>query len=416
MTTELSSPEVGNTHIEFICMTMGEPRSNTQVYFDPDDYPNDTLKSFKEFAKVFELRYNAQYPDLPKMSLDAAINRWEIVNITADNATPTPTADQYDEICEKWRSKDQVAKVLGMFSSHKLYEDWCIAEPGVDERKKAEWKDFVEKMSTYYRPTENITLKHYQFRGLNQLSDESFARYCNRVEAEARHCSFKCDSPTCTAEHTAIRDQIIIGSSNNDIREEALKKAWNLKLLRFEGTKMESAAIGGVQITGDISTAINKLGKYSYTNIKKNNTTEYGKNNSLTCFNCGNKVTGSIFKHKEKCPANNQCRKCAKYGHFESMCRSSKDLKQFNTENKGESEQNEAINTITLFNIKMMMSKRKTRLGIRDSKKDFKVQVVINNHLDRVVADTGVCVSVCGTLQAKRWGMLGRLSPSTVEI
>ena len=72
-------------------MTMGEPRSNTQVYFDPDDYPNDTLKSF-------ELRYNAQYPDLPKVSLDAAINRWKIVNITADNATPTPTADQYDEM------------------------------------------------------------------------------------------------------------------------------------------------------------------------------------------------------------------------------------------------------------------------------------------------------------------------------
>ena len=73
------------------------------------------------------------------------------------------------------------------------------------------------------------------------------------MEAEARHCSFKCDSPTCTAEHTAIRDQIIIGSSNNDIRGEALKKAWNLKPLRFEGTKMESAAIGGAQITGDIN-------------------------------------------------------------------------------------------------------------------------------------------------------------------
>ena len=112
-------------------------------------------------------------------------------------------------------------------------------------------------MSIYYRPTENITLKHYQFRGLK--SDESFARFCNRVEAEARHYSFKCDSPTCTAGHTAIRDQIIIGSSNNDIREEALKKAWNLKLLRFEGTKMESAAIDGAQITGDLSiTSCNK--------------------------------------------------------------------------------------------------------------------------------------------------------------
>ena len=74
------------------------------------------------------------------MSLDAAINRWKVVNTTADNDTPTPTADQYDEICDKWRSKDQVSKVLGMFSSHKLYEDWCIAEPDVDERKRQRGK------------------------------------------------------------------------------------------------------------------------------------------------------------------------------------------------------------------------------------------------------------------------------------
>ena len=72
-----------------------------------------------------------------------------MVNTTADNATPTPTADQYDEMFDKWHSKDQVAKVLEMFSSHKLYEDWCISEPDVDESKKAAGNDFVQKMSTF---------------------------------------------------------------------------------------------------------------------------------------------------------------------------------------------------------------------------------------------------------------------------
>ena len=79
------------------------------------------------------------------------------------------------------------------------------------------------------------------------------------------------------------------------------------------------------------------------------------------------------------------------------MCRSSKHLKQLYTEDKEENEQNEAINTMTLFNTKMMKSNGKMRLGIRDTKKDFKLQVVIHNHLDDVVADTGACVSMWHT-------------------
>ena len=42
-----------------------EPRSSNQVYFEPDEHPEDTLKSFDEFIKVFGLRYDAQYPDPP---------------------------------------------------------------------------------------------------------------------------------------------------------------------------------------------------------------------------------------------------------------------------------------------------------------------------------------------------------------
>ncbi|ESP03022.1 hypothetical protein LOTGIDRAFT_156980 [Lottia gigantea] len=42
--------------------------------------------------------------------------------------------------------------------------------------------------------------------------------------------------------------------------------------------------------------------------------------------------------------------------------------------------------------------------------------VIINNQLDHVVADTGACVSVCGTSQAKRWNLLDKLVSSKVRI
>ena len=38
----------------------------SQLYFDTDCHPDDTLKSFVEFSHDYELRYAAMYPDPPK--------------------------------------------------------------------------------------------------------------------------------------------------------------------------------------------------------------------------------------------------------------------------------------------------------------------------------------------------------------
>ena len=62
------------------------------------------------------------------------------------------------------------------------------------------------------------------------------------------------------------------------------------------------------------------------------------------------------------------------------------------------------------------MTKDCAKPQLKASKSDFNVQVVINNHLDRVVADTGARISVCGTAQARKWGLLDKLSPSKVKV
>ena len=62
-------------------MSKQEPQSNT-LFFNPDDDPESTLKCFNEFVQLFELRYNALYPDPPKVSLDVALHRWKIEHTT----------------------------------------------------------------------------------------------------------------------------------------------------------------------------------------------------------------------------------------------------------------------------------------------------------------------------------------------
>ena len=82
-----------------------EPRSPT-LYFDPDAHPDNTLKIFNEFCDAFVLRYNALYPDPPKVSMDAALSRWKLTTRTTENPDPTPTVQQYDQVRDNWRSKD----------------------------------------------------------------------------------------------------------------------------------------------------------------------------------------------------------------------------------------------------------------------------------------------------------------------
>ena len=51
------------------------------LYFDPDNYPDDTLKAFLDFVQDFEHRYVAAYPDPPQVSVSAAVERWKVAPV-----------------------------------------------------------------------------------------------------------------------------------------------------------------------------------------------------------------------------------------------------------------------------------------------------------------------------------------------
>ena len=178
----------------------------------------------------------------------------------------------------------------------------------------------MKALAAFYKPTENTTLKHFHFRSIYQNEGETFIAFCNRVLLEAKHCSFKCESADCCAEDTAIRDQIIIGMKNNNIRQGALKRSWDLQTLRQEGMKIESAERGGAEIHGE---DVYKMGAYSFQKLKnkknaqeKSDVDNYSRQSTITCYNCGNK-TNNIKKHKAVCPAKaSNCYKCRRIGHF----------------------------------------------------------------------------------------------------
>ena len=76
------------------------------LVFDPEAHPKDTLKQFREFCRIFQLRYAAQFPDPPKSSMDHALERWKVEHTTETITDPKPTLQQYDEIHDAWQSRD----------------------------------------------------------------------------------------------------------------------------------------------------------------------------------------------------------------------------------------------------------------------------------------------------------------------
>ena len=236
--------------------------------------------------------------------------------------------------------------------------------------------------------------------------------FCNLVEAAGKTCTFFECKKNCKAEEYAMRDQILIGTNNETIRERAMLKNWNLQELCQNRMKYESAATGEERTLG---AAINKLGSYSYCSIKKNNNPK--KNDyKKKCYSC---ALSFIPDHvKEWKAINSKCFNYSKVGHFAKVCRQQKTIKvvenkSMDDANSGESGSENEIYQSKIWKIKLSQNVPKFNIP---KKHDFKKHLFINNRVVKTLIDTGAKVLVCRMTQARSWGILHKLKPSTAKI
>ena len=87
-------------------------------------------------------------------------------------------------------------------------------------------------------------------------------------------------------------------------------------------------------------------------------------------------------------------------GHVSKVCKSEAAVQEVSTE-VSDSEDTSVYN-VNIFRLQ----KREAERAEICNNDDFNVQLVINNHLDSVLADTGAKVSVCSLKQAKKWDLV----------
>ena len=102
------------------------------------------------------------------------------------------------------------------------------------------------------------------------------------------------------------------------------------------------------------------------------------------------------------------CSNCNKIGHFAKVCRSQPAINEIKEPVPEEQlSEDESVYNVNIFRVKSTQA---------SSLNDFKVEMVINNSLDTVLADTGAAVSVCGSKHARKWGLMDRITKSHVKI
>ena len=64
---------------------------------------------------------------------------------------------------------------------------------------------------------QNHTIANYEFHKLQKTQTESFDAFVNREKYNAKNCQFSCENPACNVPVIMMKDQIIVGTSNDEI-------------------------------------------------------------------------------------------------------------------------------------------------------------------------------------------------------
>lgn len=356
--------------------------------FDPEACPQGAYEGFCEFVEQFCYEYEAVAKEPPKDTTDK----------------------------EAWIEQNKRKLFLGKYSSRALqkeYED-CTTE---EERKAMPYSGMVDKLKTRFKSASNTTLANFKFHKLSQNSDESFDAFAIRVKREAVNCDFTCNA-ACKVRDIMIRDQIVIGTSDDEVRRHALKDQWDLAKLISQGRSLESATksaciIKKEEVTYESNVNRTRPGKYSKRNVK-NSRDHKERETSVksNCYTCSSKTC----KGKKSCPAYEMtCFLCNKKGHFRGAkaCKNKTAGKSRRLESDTESSDTDDSTSSTPEQssseseeerrVKFFKNKRVTKIRrmrrihkkrIQPNRPRYVVDVIIKEQEIEVFADTGADINI----------------------
>ena len=190
--------------------------------FNPNDHQDNVLEAFNHYISTFHYTYDAIAKD-----------------------PPTSVTEEEDK--KSWHEVNKRKMFLGRYSSRELQQEYeeCVEE---GNRGSMTFTNMVRALQERFKLSSNTTLANFKFRALKQKSGESFNQFVIRLKQEATTCNFSCAAAGCDVQATLVRDQILFGTHNDEVRRHALHEQWNLEDLVKNGRSLEAATQGADKI------------------------------------------------------------------------------------------------------------------------------------------------------------------------
>lgn len=182
-----------------------------------------------------------------------------------------------------------------------------LAIPDAEGDEVDSYKALTDAVLAHFRPSVNTTSERHKFRQLKQQEQETVTAFLGRLRAKVELCEFD-STKVDTIANGQIRDQLIVGLRNNDVRRELLKEP-QLTLARAVSKAVAfEASISDSSLYEETPppSIVNEVRQSSSSN----------KRNAGKCKYCGRHHT----RGKQHCPAaESQCSHCHKTGHFAAV-------------------------------------------------------------------------------------------------
>ena len=366
--------------------------------FDPVDHPGNVHAAFCDFVDSFAYEYEAIAKPAPAGTTDLAA----------------------------WTAQDKRKQFLGRFASRNLQIDF-ENETTEAERSTITFNDAVKKLKDRYLPTQNKILSNYQFHGMYQKPLEAFDVFCNRVKQDAKSCDFTCGA-ACTVRDTLIRDRIVIGTTDDQIRKNALKEEWALTDLITSGRKIEAATHGAQRMKEELKQEV-KQEPGGTSGVQRTRAGKYSRKGGngqkkKQCQNCSNR---SCLGGKKCFAFGKECFECHKENHMKgsAACKGREDSRKESSrkkksrsdsarrvaekDKKGTSSESESstseeddvcrrLSAAGVSSAEFISHVRRSRPSSKRSPKTkkprYQVQVVVKERMVNMFADTGADISV----------------------
>ena len=189
-------------------------------------------------------------------------------------------------------------------------------------------EELLDKIEQIVTHRSNPMVHRLNFSNLNQSSTESIQSFVVRLRSAAKDCNFSCPSCKSDISSSYIRDQFIIGLSNQNLQTDLLAKAEALKDVEqtvkhaeaFESALRDQSKIDKSEV------AAARMSSYRNTRNPTQSQTYKGNNRKARqyqqkCSGCAG-FHNPPFRREEVCPAwGKRCTQCHKMNHISRACK-----------------------------------------------------------------------------------------------